>query len=107
MCIDYNHLIGTLLEFISNSWNDIKASEYSNNTIFRTYCCGEMETISCYIILKGIKYKVEYNILDCEVSLSADSGIMRYVSDYSFSYQKKIYNAIYKQVIAPLIEFHQ
>lgn len=43
MCIDYNHLIGTLLEFISNSWNDIKASEYSNNTIFRTYCCGEME----------------------------------------------------------------
>lgn len=100
MCIDYNHLIGTLLEFISNSWNDIKASEYSNNTIFRTYCCGEMETISCCIILKGIKYKVEYNILDCEVSLSADS-------DYSFSYQKKIYNAIYKQVIAPLIEFHQ
>lgn len=35
------------------------------------------------------------------------SGIMRYVSDYSFNYQKKIYNAIYKQVIVPLIEFNQ
>ncbi len=50
MCIDYNHLIGTLLEFISNSWNDIKASEYSNNTIFRTYCCGKGKAYRLEII---------------------------------------------------------
>lgn len=113
--ISYNQLLCSVLEFINNSWDGFKKSEcskqsyfvYGNNKIFRTYCCGEIETIGCYIILRGIRYKVEYNIHDCKVSLSTDGSIMRYVSDYSFSYQKKIYDAIYKQVIAPLIEFHQ
>lgn len=98
MCIDYNHLIGTLLEFISNSWESVKVVKGSN-TVWRNYCCGEIEVIGCYIILNGREYTVEYNIFDCEVSLSTESGIVRYINDYSFDYQIKIYNAIYRQVM--------
>jgi hypothetical protein len=102
MRIDYNHLIGTLLEFISNSWESVKVVKGSN-TVWRNYCCGEIEVIGCYIILNGREYTVEYNIFDCEVSLSTESGIVRYINDYSFIYQMKIYNAFYEQVIFPLL----
>lgn len=104
MGICYNSLIGALLTFINESWDSIKVVKRVENPIFRTFCCGELEIIGCYIKLNGETFRVEYNIMDCETYIVLTSGVNVYLTDKSFNFQKRIYNAINRQVIIPIVE---
>lgn len=104
MGIGYNSLIGALLTFLNDSWDSIKVVKRVENTIFRTFCCGELEIIGCYIKLNGETFRIEYNIMDCETYIVLNSGVNVYLTDKSFNFQKRIYNAINRQVIIPIVE---
>lgn len=104
MGIGYNSLIGALLTFLNDSWDSVKVVKSIENTVFRTFCCGELEIIGCYIKLNGETFRIEYNIMDCETHIVLNSGVNVYLTDKSLNFQKRIYNAINKQVIIPIVE---
>lgn len=42
MGIGYNSLIGALLTFLNDSWDNLNVVKRVENTVFRTFCCGEL-----------------------------------------------------------------
>lgn len=81
MGIGYNSLIGALLTFLNDSWDSVKVVKSIENTVFRTFCCGELEIIGCYIKLNGETFRIEYNIMDCETYIVLNSGVNVYLND--------------------------
>lgn len=101
MKANYEDLIGFMLEYLC------KCSE--SKSVINCQQLFDVDgkyvgiVINCAIKLNGCVYYIVRDVL-CGDTWVHFNDNMNFIVDYPIGYQKKIYNAFYKQIVLPLLE---
>lgn len=104
---NYEGLILVTLKYLGDVWQSKVDKIKLTKNIFRVKNYeDDYWEIGCFINLNNSRYRIVTDLLCGDVLITNGDG-EHYINDYSIGYQKRIYKAVFEQIVIPIINLNK